>query len=79
MSEDVVFGVREAGTKREIAGIVGGLLLIPLLLYLPLVASLAEHLFFQTQYVYEFCDGIGIADHLEVIYMPVIEVIEGYL
>jgi len=79
MSSELLTENGEGTRGKEIAGVVGALLLIPVLLYLPLVASLGEHVFFGTQHVYEFCDGIGIADSLEVIYMPFIELIEGYL
>ena len=52
-------------------------LIILVLLYAPLVASFLEYSLLGSHHVYEFFDSIGLADPLDVIYSPVVELFEG--
>jgi hypothetical protein len=48
---------------------------IPFLIFLPLVLSLLEMYFFGTDHVYEAFVRMGIADELETIYEPVVDLV----
>lgn len=50
---------------------------LPLLLFLPLILSLAEMQLFGTRTVYGFFESLGIADDLGKIYEPVAEFFLG--
>lgn len=45
------------------------------LLFLPLIAVIVEAVLFRSRHVYDFFDRIGLADMLNTIYAPVMEVL----
>jgi hypothetical protein len=48
---------------------------IPLLIFLPLILSLLEAYFFGTDHVYKAFVRMGIADELQTIYEPVVDLV----
>ena len=50
--------------------------IVPALLFAPLIASLLENTFLGSDHIYDLFDAIGLADPLEVIYSPLVDLFD---
>jgi len=71
--------VSDGRSTRKRPSILLVVLIILGLLYAPLVASLLENRILGSDHVYDFFDSIGLADPLDVIYSPVVELFDELL